>query len=384
MTLEVIEYIKNNPNWKITLSKDPYCITINEDDNYYLLKYSQLFSDFRIDMVKECRGLIIDKETYKPLALSFTKFFNVFEEFAAKVNWKHCAVQEKVDGSKMLVWYDRDSWHVSTSGTIDAYKAIKTGADYSFGQLFDEAIDNLNITKQQFFDLLKPKYCYTFELISPKARVVIPYLNTEIRYIGLRDVETFEEVDPDIESQLTSVVKRPKQYNLTSLKECLKATEMMGYDEEGFVVVDDKWNRVKIKSPAYVAAHYLKNNGVDNNAKILEMIDKGEESEFLSYFPEMKDSIINVKTKKEKYITDAKEAIIDMQSHNFTDRKEIAQFINSRYPQYRNLMFRYLGTDLIAMYVDNCWNAMSIDKKLESIGLRRLENDTDKTNVEEE
>ncbi|HBP43498.1 MAG TPA: hypothetical protein DD621_02305 [Clostridiales bacterium] len=266
---------------------------------------------------------------------------------------------------------------------MDAYKAIKTGTDYSFGQLFDEAIDNLNITKQQFFDLLKPKYCYTFELISPKARVVVPYQNTEIRYIGLRDVETFEEVDPDIETQLTSVVQRPKQYNLTSLKECLKATEIMGYDEEGFVVVDDKWNRVKIKSPAYVAAHYLKNNGVENNAKILEMIDKGEESEFLSYFPEMKDGIINVKTKKEKYITDAKEAIIDMQSHNFTDRKEIAQFINSRYPQFRNLMFRYLGTDLIAMYVNNCWNEMSIDKKLESIGLRRLENDTDKIDVEE-
>ena len=79
------------------------------------------------------------------------------------------------------------------------------------------------------------------------------------------------------------------------------------------------------------------------------MIDKGEESEFLSYFPEMKDGIINVKTKKEKYITDAKEAIIDMQSHNFTDRKEIAQFINSRYPQFRNLMLIVIILDLKIM-----------------------------------
>ena len=62
----------------------------------------------------------------------------------------------------------------------------------------------------------------------------------------------------------------------------------MGYDEEGFVVVDNHWKRVKIKSPAYVAAHYLRNNGVNSKARILEIIERNEQEEFLTYFPEYK------------------------------------------------------------------------------------------------
>ena len=97
--LQTISFIKNNENWRELLSQAPYCLSIKEDENYALLKYSQLESDFHEPIVKECRGLIIDKNTIEPAALSFYKFFNVQEPLADRIYWKDCRVQEKVDGS---------------------------------------------------------------------------------------------------------------------------------------------------------------------------------------------------------------------------------------------------------------------------------------------
>ena len=75
---KTIEFIKeNNKDWKELLSQAPYSLIIKEDDSYYLLKYNQLESDMSNEIVKECRGLIIDKQTLIPKALSFLKFFNI-------------------------------------------------------------------------------------------------------------------------------------------------------------------------------------------------------------------------------------------------------------------------------------------------------------------
>ena len=67
--LEVIKFINNNSNWRELLTQKPYCLSISEDDNYMLLKYNQVDSDFNQEICKECRGLIIDKFTIKPVAL---------------------------------------------------------------------------------------------------------------------------------------------------------------------------------------------------------------------------------------------------------------------------------------------------------------------------
>lgn len=255
--LKTIEFIRNNTNWRDLLKEAPYYLTINEDDNYAILKYSQIDSDFNEQICRECRGLIIDLHTLEPVALSFYKFFNVQETFADKIYWKESRVQEKVDGSKMLVWYNiyESKWQISTSSNLDAYKANISDFGITFGQLFDRALETLKINN--FYDMLDTNFCYTFELVSPESRVIVPYKKTKIYFIGLRYVPTFIECNPNSAEHICEVVPRPKEFPLPNLKSCLSATEHMGFDEEGFVVVDKYWNRVKIKSPAYVSAHLL-------------------------------------------------------------------------------------------------------------------------------
>ena len=59
MKLETLKFIEENSDWKDTLTQPPYSLTIKEDDEYYLLKYNQIESDFSQRIVKECRGLIL-------------------------------------------------------------------------------------------------------------------------------------------------------------------------------------------------------------------------------------------------------------------------------------------------------------------------------------
>lgn len=379
--MKVIEFIKNNENWREILTAEPYCLSIKENNDYAILKYSQIESDFTFDIVKECRGLIIDLHTLEPVALSFYKFFNVQEPLADRIYWKECRVQEKVDGSKMLVWYNKyeNKWQVSTSGELDAYAANVSDFGITFGQLFDKALQTLKI--ENFFDMLDMNFCYTFELVSPESRVVVPYKKTKIYFIGARYVPTFIECNPDTFEHICALIPRPKEHQLGSLKACLEATERMGFDEEGFVVVDKFWRRVKIKSPAYVAAHHLRNNGVTSRGRVLDLIERNEQSEFLGYFPEYKDVFDDVESKLNNFFQQIRDAIdnitylnkqyIAMGKPNV--RKLLADYINTTYPNISGFLFKFMDTDLIKLFISTQWSKLPKEKKLINLGYKEEE-----------
>lgn len=371
--LETIKFIKEHENWKDILKQPPYCFTINEDEDYAILKYSQLDSDFTLQICKECRGLVIDLHTLEPVALSFIKFFNVQEQLADRIYWKDCKVLEKVDGSKMLCWFNKykNKWQVSTSSQLDAYNANVQDFGITFGQLFDRAQTNFVLPNEaSLFEYLDPKYCYTFELVSPESRVVIPYKKTDLYFIGVRDTETFEELDPAT-FELYNYMKKPKVYQLPNLKSCLTTVEQFGFDQEGFVVVDKHWNRVKIKSPAYLQAHYLRGNGVNSQSKILEIIEQNEQEEFLSYFPEYKDYFKDIEEKYYSYKRKIRVAIDNVKSLVSTyNRKEIAEFIKTNYSDISSFLFSFMDTDLIKLFIDTQWSNLPKDSKMKKLGLK--------------
>jgi hypothetical protein len=64
--------------------------------------------------------------------------------------------------------------------------------------------------------------------------------------------------------------------------------KQLEYCIEGFIVRDVNWNRLKIKSPQYVALSHLslKDKKGINGKYMLSIIRTNEGDEFLSYFPE--------------------------------------------------------------------------------------------------
>jgi hypothetical protein len=282
MAFELLSFIKGNEDWENILTNVPYFLEIKKLDNLCLFKYNQIKSDFSLDVVQDARGIIINVDAMEVVCYPFQKFFNHGESQAAKIDWYNARILEKVDGSIMKVWFYKGGWKVSTNGTINADEA-NVNDGMSFGALFDLAMNNDDEAADDFFENASKNATHIFELVSPYNQVVVPYPTPRLYYLGSRNNIDGYEYDGEF------IFKRPKQYFFNSLEDCIAIVKDFPFTQEGFVVVDAHYNRIKIKSPAYLVAHRLSNNGSLTVARAAEMILIGEHEEYLSYFPDVRE-----------------------------------------------------------------------------------------------
>jgi hypothetical protein len=294
---ELLNYIKDNPKWYMDLPYPPYNLMVKEDGDYILFKYSQISSDFSIPLVREARGIILHKPTMQVVCRPFGKFFNYGEPNAADINWNNIEVTEKIDGSLIKIWY-HSGWHVSTNSTIDARQALINDLGLTFYDLFVKA---LGFPKEEFWQMLDEKNTYMFELVSPYSQVVIPYENTELYYLGARNNKSGEYVKYPLP------IKAPANYNFTTLKEIVETASNFNWMREGFVVFDGK-ERIKVKSPAYITAHYARNNGNVSMTTLVNIVRDNEQDEFLVYASEYTDIIHNLENKIANYEKECEQA----------------------------------------------------------------------------
>lgn len=327
--LELINFIQKNPNtWEEKLSRQPYKLTIKRKSNFILFYYNQFKSDFNEKLVRESRGIILEDKTFKVLAYPFDKFFNYGENLAVNIDWNSAKVLEKIDGSLIKIWNYKNKWMVSTMQTIDA-KDASLPINPHFSNYYDLF---MSVARKKIdFSRLNKNYTYIFELISPYNRVVVDYPSPDIYHIGTRNNKTLKEIEVDIG------VKKPRQYSFESLKDVINMAKNLPLDKEGYVVVDKYYNRVKIKSPAYVVAHHLRNDIGGN--KILELVLSNEQDEFLVYFPEYKEDIKKVEDKLNVLINKIDKDIEKAKGKRKLNRKEYAEWAKKQ--EYPAILFQY-------------------------------------------
>lgn len=284
-------YIRSHENWRTELSEYPYFLRIAEEGSYAIFNYDMTQSvsidgerrmcDFSLPEVQEARGIIINTETLDVVCWPFRKFGNYGEYYADSIDWNTARVQEKVDGSIMKLWNDGERWRVSTNSAITNDKPVRFGS-HSLTELFWEAAEKQHLDT----DRLDPSETYIFELVSPDNTIVIEYPETAIYHIGTRSNVTGEEKSEDIG------IMRPASYPLHSLTDCIEAAGKLNaggkVNMEGYVVVDGSWNRVKVKSPDYVAIHHLLSEMSER--KLIEAVLDGESDEIRSYYPQTKEA----------------------------------------------------------------------------------------------
>lgn len=251
--------------------------------NLVQLKYDQISSPMSNPLVQEARGIILDADDdWKVIARPFDKFFNLGEGFAAPVSWPTARVLEKLDGSLMIVYFYRGEWHVATSGTPDACGPVG-GHGTTFKDLF------WKVWKEKgymFFDAVDPGKTYMFELMTPLNKVVVQHTTNRLVLIGIRDTATGQEWSVQDPSLRFDTVKWFGEVG-SGPEDTVKSLEAVdGLQQEGYVVVDHLFRRIKIKHPRYVLFHQML--GSLTRKKLLDTVRSGEVSEFLAYFPEWK------------------------------------------------------------------------------------------------
>lgn len=380
--LKVLDFINKNIDWERELSSPPYNLIIKQKYPFILLKYNQIESDMSNEIVQECRGLILKQinialtrnpliPQYKVASMRFMKFFNYGQKEAAKLSFP-CEVSEKIDGSLIGVWYDNEyGWQVSTSGNIDAKDSPVIFGEYkSYRDIFDKAWDN------KFFDEMNKNCTYIFELVSPYTRIIVPYKEISLYLLSIRNNITLEEEARDeipfiAKKLFGNKIKTPQSFKCNSIEEVKSFVNNLTVESEnfeGFVLCDNNFNRIKLKSPAYMELFFIKGEGIFSEKKIIKLILEGQDDDILGYFPEYKEDFDKIRRGLSLLITHFKDLLNKGEKYKSLNKKDFA--IWAKEFQYNNLLFKAYGANYWEKDEEN--KAAFLKQYVENITISKL------------
>lgn len=198
-------------------------------ENLRLFKYRPGFDFFANDpdtrLVELCRGLVWDWMRERIVANPMPKFHNHFnystKELESLFIRHQYLVEEKYDGSCVLLWYYDHGWHWSTLGSFESPQAeeARNMFELLISPYFRHPSAGASINK---INSLDSRNTYIFEIIYPENRIVLDYGNySDMIHIATRQKDTGAEIRerpfaPAIKRQ--RVIRRPLSTLLRNVK----------------------------------------------------------------------------------------------------------------------------------------------------------------------
>jgi hypothetical protein len=282
---------------------------------------------------RKWRGHIYDLAALKFVARPMDKFFKymdlpeINEDYFNKLlkQAKNANLVEKIDGTLIIVWYDRygsGTWRCSTRGMID-FKKDLLPAQLNY---HDEATKYLR--RSQFYRVVMNPikamlmdYTFSFELLHPDNRIVSKYSDKEygMYLISVRDTEDGTELTQSIVNRLAKEmqVKSPKTYPIKAGKNELdrilkqKAEHTSDTIDEGFVARFDlecgTTERIKFINDQYLSLKWIYSAASDNY--YLQHLKEGQFHSMVELLP---DDLKNDARKLYSKYVDLKAQIIEI------------------------------------------------------------------------
>jgi len=283
-------------------------------------------------LVRSSRGIILDVEGKQIVAYPFDRFFNYGEDPNCNFDFSAMRVQEKLDGS-LIIFYWYNGWQVATKGSPDASGSVGDNP-FTFAELAWKVMKSQH---PNYETLLNKRFTYMFELCSKYNQIVTNQSDNEgtLTLIGIRCKETWNEIS--VRDFIPTGWKVVQEFLLSTIDEVLEASKKLNASQtEGFVLVDENFNRIKVKSPLYVMAHHLLGD-VITEEKILKIVLSGEQSEIVTYLPHKKEIFDKVEEKLNTVIRLAESywnhpELQQMIRSGATTRKEIALWTQRTVP----------------------------------------------------
>ncbi len=221
----------------------------------------------------------------------FLVHFNYGEcpDFYADFDINRAHVFEKADGSLIKVYWSpaTDRWEISTRS-----QAFAEGPHAVGGTFREWVLRAMNLSEEEFqgsMMLMPEEFTFIMEYVGPENRIVSPYEKSEMVMLAVRDNQTGSYEDAqhavDLLFGFGMNVRIAHEYKLSTFEEILQAAKDLPTLTEGYVCFDPvSGKRVKLKNPAYVAVHHLRENGVPSLKRIYFLVLENEQEEYLSYF----------------------------------------------------------------------------------------------------
>ena len=362
----LIEYINNTPNWKEALLEEPFNLKSIEESpthpNYWMFVYNLYNSDFTNPMLKACRGTvleIVDNKVVGVVCHAMDKFFNYGDPNCDKIDWNTVEIIDKKDGQLIKVsryknevlWFTNGAFGLNTplSYTDDKIKDYETLVKVALGE---------NIT---WIDRIPEGMTVFMELCSPYNRIVCKYDEIKMWLLGARDANQKEIPpedlnipleSPEIYRNISGILGPDLEDSFDGVKKLL--TYFNWKTQEGVVIRDDQFNRVKMKCEDYVRIHLLIGDDGLNDNKIFNAILTNNiddlieiDNSIVNRVEEMKNEIRRCKIKLKWMFDEAKNKFSEFNNN----RKEFA--IWAQTTMERNTWFKALDNKSYNEYFES-------------------------------
>lgn len=283
-------------------------------------------------LIKQCRGLILDKD-YNIVALPFPKFHNLSEHEQDNtldpIPNEPFVVTKKMDGSLGVAYFIDDIPYIATRGSFTSEQALF--ATKLLHTKYKNTWEKLRSIRDFGATLL-------FEIIFPQNRIVISYGDKEeLVLLAIRDHYDRNKYYSAI---WTTDYGFPVVEKYDGLKDYTKLSELEKENEEGFVVRFKSGFMMKVKFAEYVRLHKILTQ--TSSRVIWELLrDKGDLKELLEKIP---DEFYNwVKNTKEGLEQDYR----NIEKEAVTAFVKVGQkvFLPQDHPEYRKRWAMHIMKD---------------------------------------
>ena len=323
--LQVQKYLRSNKT--LANLKEELGIEYNVKDTLVILNYSQIDSPKNHPIIFECRGLILELDTWNSICLPFKRFFNYGEvaEITDSFDFSKSVGLEKIDGTMISVFCYKDQWMMATRGVIENTSLVGL-SNITFQQLYLETLKNY----PNFWQNIDKNYTYCFELTSPENRVVTIYHERKLHLLLIRDIATLKEEPLEAMKIWSGKLGTPIPgiVRFDTKDELLELASKLATLEEGFVAVDISdydqdgisFKRVKVKNPSYVAIHHLKDRSGRSLRSLVSLVMDNNVDEFIGYFPEFKVYTDKVQVSYDEYLRKIEADVVNLKG--FLEKKD--------------------------------------------------------------
>ncbi len=350
-------------NTSLKLYKELLALTELEGDAFYFKDEGKhrvfnyrlaSFSDFMRPSALEARGIMFYMGESEPILVCrpFAKFFNLDENpltmglDLSKV--KKAAVKE--DGSLITSYID-----LSHGGIMLKSKVSLSSQQAVMAQELLDQVSCIKL-KAEVYTLTSEGFTVMFELVSPVNRIVLEYDVTELRVIGVRNLETGDLVERvDLFDEYPILTSIWVEEDILPVQEGVDfGTEFVNSIPsktgiEGFVLTMQDGQMVKVKTEWYKNLHHLKDS-IEFPGRLFEAIIHERVDDVKAMFKTDAFTINRISEMEAKVIPIFNHMIATVEKFYETNkglgRKEYA-ILGQEYlkPYFNMTMALYLGRD---------------------------------------
>lgn len=282
---DLIAFIKANKDWRKKLLEKPYClkniVDVPYNNNWFMFNYNLFESLLSDRIVKACRGSILevsdDRSVVRPVCFPFYKFFGYDDPNADIIDWTTAKTRLKVDGQliKMFKYNGQNYWCTNGSPNVETPLDYTDEKIHNYKELLFESIrkdlkqptvaswsdDNGNFYCKDidWVNKIPDGWTLMFELTSPYNRIIVEYKDIQLWFHGARDSDGIEYDPEEIAERFGIPYEIPKQFDFKNFDQAFETIKNWhGFENEGIVVCDADFHRVKVKCDDYLKVKFVR------------------------------------------------------------------------------------------------------------------------------